>query len=163
VSHSFPNNAIADFAPLGGERPTYSHSLLFCASSKHSIWCSGFPTMIFLHKGHVYTYKGKRDYDSIKAFVTGGFDDNNTPDNIYKKRPIPPPPTLLGEAFQVAKAVWAELKDAAMGKSGPAGYAMIGLMAIIFVIMIMFIGFLAMFFIPARKGTSPVANGKKIA
>lgn len=122
----------------------------------------GFPTLIYLHKGHVYTYKGKREYDSIKAFLMGGFEQNNI-DNIYRKRPIPPPPSLLEEAMTVAKAIGHELKDAAMGKSGTAGYAMIALITITLIIMIMFIVFLAMFFIPATSATSTHATKKKRA
>jgi len=140
---------------------SYFHNTSFFILIR-STFDRGFPTLIYLHKGHVYTYKGKREYDSIKAFLMGGFEQNNI-DNIYRKRPIPPPPSLLEEAMTVAKAIGHELKDAAMGKSGTAGYAMIALITITLIIMIMFIVFLAMFFIPATSATSTHATKKKRA
>jgi len=117
--------------------------------------------MIFLHKGNVYTFKGKREFDALKAFLLGGYADD--PNHQYNVRPIPPPPTALQVIMKTIKAVGLELKDAASGKSGPAGFAMITLIAIVLVILVMFIGFVLTLFVPAKtkKQTASLQTKKR--
>ena len=101
----------------------------------------GFPTLIYLHKKKMYKYRGKSDFDSIKEFITSGFDAMEGED-------IPTPPSKIEAYLKTFKAIGLELADAAMGKSGPAGYA-------ILVFLTMLTGMLAfilsMFFMPSKK------------
>jgi len=118
----------------------------------------GSPTVIFLHKKMVYTYKGKRDYDSLKTFVLGDFD---TKSDTYNARAIPPPPSSLQEYTAIFKAIGLELKDAALGKSGSTGYALICMVGIVSILVIMFMGLIASIFLPAKSSTTKSAKKKK--
>jgi thiol-disulfide isomerase/thioredoxin len=119
----------------------------------------GSPTVVFLHKKMVYTYKGKRDFDSLKEFVLGGFDatagtHDSRSSHPYNARPIPPPVSAIQEYLGILKAIGLELKDAAMGKSGPAGYALICMIGIVSILVIMFLGMIATMFIPAKRSAT---------
>jgi len=101
----------------------------------------GSPTLIYLHKKRMYAYRGQRDYESIKEFILSGFE--NAP-----AFSIPPPPTALEYYVKLFQAVGLELVDAAMGKSGATGYAII----VLVVLLMSIFGFIiSMFFMPAKK------------
>jgi len=101
----------------------------------------GFPTLIYLHKKKLYRYTGKRDYDSIKEFVTSGIDS-------MEGEEIPTPPSKFEAHMKTLKAIGLELYDAAMGKSGAAGYAILVMVAML---MSIFGAIIAMCFMPAKK------------
>lgn len=113
----------------------------------------GFPTLIYLHKKKLYRYSGKRDYQSIKEFIQSvgsndkGEGQEGTLEGIMGED-IPPPPSQLESWVKMAKAVGLELYDAALGKSGIAGYA---ILALVGMLMAIFVGIFAMFFMPAKK------------
>jgi len=113
----------------------------------------GFPTLIYLHKKKLYRYSGKRDYQSIKEFIQSvgsnykGGGQEGTLEGIIGED-IPPPPSQLESWVKMAKAVGMELYDAALGKSGIAGYA---ILALVGMLMAIFVGIFAMFFMPAKK------------
>mmetsp|Transcript_2006 Transcript_2006/g.2728 ORF Transcript_2006/g.2728 Transcript_2006/m.2728 type:complete len:209 (-) Transcript_2006:281-907(-) len=101
----------------------------------------GFPTVLFLHKKRLYMYRGKRDYESLKDFVLREFE-------FTDDQEIPPPPSAISYWLKMFKVIGLELKDAAMGKAGMVGYAIIllvGMVASIFIFII------SMFFMPAKK------------
>jgi thiol-disulfide isomerase/thioredoxin len=129
----------------------------------------GSPTILFLHKKLVYTYKGKREYESLKEFVLGGFNVGTTgrsgtegssssssshDSHPYNARPIPPPISALQEYIGMMRAIGLELQDSALGKNGPAGYALICMIGIVSILVIMFMGMIVSMFIPAKKSTS---------
>jgi thiol-disulfide isomerase/thioredoxin len=125
----------------------------------------GSPTVIFLHKKLVYTYKGKRDFESLKEFVLGGFDatstsvsgtqgSSNNDSHPYNARPIPPPISALQEYMGMIHAIGLELQDSALGKNGSAGYALLCMIGIVSILVIMFVGMIVTMFIPAKKGVS---------
>jgi thiol-disulfide isomerase/thioredoxin len=120
----------------------------------------GSPTVIFLHKKLVYTYKGRRDFESLKEFVLGGFDSgtqgtiSSNDSHPYNARPIPPPISALQEYMGMIRAIGLELQDSALGKNGPAGYALICMIGIVSILVIMFVGMIVTMFIPAKKGVS---------
>ena len=101
----------------------------------------GFPTMIYLHKKKLYRYTGKRDYEAMKEFILSAEGSNESEE-------IPSPPSPLEAWLKTFKAIGMELYDAALGKHGPAGYAIL-----LFVSMLtsMFGYILSMFFMPAKK------------
>ena len=101
----------------------------------------GFPTLIFLHQKKMYAYNGKREYESMKEFLLGGFDQTTAMN-------IPPPPGAFEYYVKLFQAIGLELKDAALGKSGATGYAIIALVGLL---MSIFGFIIAMFFMPAKK------------
>jgi thiol-disulfide isomerase/thioredoxin len=101
----------------------------------------GFPTLIYLHQRKLFRYNGKRDAESIKEFIINGVQDMEGED-------IPAPPSFLDHVLKMFKAVGLELYDAALGKSGMAGY---GIIVMVGVLMAIFIGIISMFFMPAQK------------
>ena len=101
----------------------------------------GFPTLRFLHKKRLYEYNGKRDYEPLKSFLLGGFEKQVA-------LTIPPPPSTAEYYIKLFKAIGLELKDAAMGKAGATGYAIIVMVGMLMAIF----GFIiSMFFMPAKK------------
>ena len=119
-------------------------STLDVADSPHTtnrFMIRGFPTLIFLHKKQLYHFDGKRDYESLKEFLLGGFEQSQT-------QAIPPIPSTVEYYVKLSQAIVLELKDAALGKSGMAGYAIIVLVA---ALMSIFGFIIAMFFMPAKK------------
>lgn len=96
----------------------------------------GSPTLLFLHKKKLYRYSGQRDFDSLKNFLMSGFEGAEAEE-------IPTPPSALEFYIKTAKAIGLELKDAAMGKAGMAGYAILMLVgmlvAIVFAIISLFL------------------------
>ena len=62
----------------------------------------GFPTLKLLHRGKLYSYKGRRDVDSMAAFARGGFADAAAED-------MPGPPTVLSTITNTAADLWDEL------------------------------------------------------
>jgi thiol-disulfide isomerase/thioredoxin len=108
----------------------------------------GFPTLIYLHKKKLYRYSGKRDYESIKEFINAvGMKEEGGRVQIIGEE-IPPPPSQWQSWVKMTKAVGLELYDAALGKSGKAGYA---ILAMVGMLMTMFVGIFAMCFMPAKK------------
>mmetsp|Transcript_6435 Transcript_6435/g.9424 ORF Transcript_6435/g.9424 Transcript_6435/m.9424 type:complete len:205 (+) Transcript_6435:147-761(+) len=101
----------------------------------------GFPTLIYLHQKKLYRYTGKRDLESMKQFVLGGFESVGGED-------IPSPPSKTEYYIKMVKAIGLELRDAAMGKAGPVGYAILVLVGML---MAIFIAIISMFFLPAKK------------
>ena len=101
----------------------------------------GFPTLMYLHKKKLYKYTGKRDYESMKEFISNGID-------ALEGEEIPLPPSQLEAWMKMCKAIGLELYDAATGKSGPAGYAIILFVAML---VAMFGFIISMFFMPAKK------------
>ena len=101
----------------------------------------GFPTLIYLHKHKLYRYNGKRDAESIKEFIVNGIQEMEGED-------IPTPPSQFKHVLKTVKAVGLELYDAALGKSGMAGY---GIIVMVGVLLSIFIGIIAMCFMPAKK------------
>lgn len=101
----------------------------------------GFPYLIFLHKKKLYRYEGKRDAESIKEFLTNGI-------HSMEGEEIPPLPSQWQHIAKTFKAVGLELVDAAKGKSGKAGYAILAMCGMLASI---FIGIFAMCFMPAKK------------
>eukprot|EP00567_Pseudictyota_dubia_P007389 CAMPEP_0197439120 /NCGR_PEP_ID=MMETSP1175-20131217/5929_1 /TAXON_ID=1003142 /ORGANISM="Triceratium dubium, Strain CCMP147" /LENGTH=210 /DNA_ID=CAMNT_0042968961 /DNA_START=46 /DNA_END=678 /DNA_ORIENTATION=- len=85
----------------------------------------GFPTLIYFRDGRMYRYSGKRQYTPLKSFVLKGYE------NIGEGEEIPEKPTFLSQFALIGKAVWVEVYDAALGHSGKAGYAMVGLLGIL--------------------------------
>ena len=61
-----------------------------------------FPTLKLLHRGKLYSYKGRRDVDSMAAFARGGFADAAAED-------MPGPPTVLSTIANTAADLWDEL------------------------------------------------------
>jgi thiol-disulfide isomerase/thioredoxin len=102
----------------------------------------GFPTLIYLHQKKLYRYTGKRDFESIKEFIiSSGID-------AAEGEEIPTPPSQLEAWVKTLKAIGLELYDAALGKSGPAGYAILLLVSML----VSMLGFIvSMFFMPAKK------------
>lgn len=101
----------------------------------------GFPTLRFLHKKQLFDYNGQRDYESLKSFLLGGFEKEVA-------KTIPPPPSTVEYYLKLFQAIGLELLDAAMGKSGATGYAIIALVGMLMAIF----GFIiSMFFMPAKK------------
>uniref|UniRef100_A0A7S4JBV4 Thioredoxin domain-containing protein n=1 Tax=Odontella aurita TaxID=265563 RepID=A0A7S4JBV4_9STRA len=96
----------------------------------------GFPTLIYFHNGRIYRYSGKRQFTPIKSFVMKGYE------NYGDGEEVPPKPTFLSQFVLIGKAVWAELYDAAQGKAGMVGYAMIVLMGILVGLLGMLVVFL---------------------
>jgi protein disulfide-isomerase-like protein len=79
----------------------------------------GFPTIKFLHRGRMYSYKGRRAQDDLAAFARGGFADGEA-------EPIPGPPTLVSEIANTVSGVWAELARVHFA----VPYAVFGLVAV---------------------------------
>lgn len=101
----------------------------------------GFPTLIYLHQKKLYEYNGQRDYESLKEFVLRGFQGVGA-------KTIPAPPGALEYWLKLFTAIGLELRDAAMGKAGFTGYAIIVLVALLLSIF----GFIiSMFFMSAKK------------
>jgi len=102
----------------------------------------GFPTLVYLHQGRMYIYKGKsRTFDAVKKFVMGGYREE-------EGEVIPKPTTAMEHGMKIVKAIGLELFDAARGKQGPAGYAMIVMVGIL---MFLFFGFISLCFLPSTK------------
>lgn len=101
----------------------------------------GFPTMVFLHRKQLYEYSGKHDYESLKSFLLGGFEKEVS-------KSIPSPPSAVEYYLKLMKTIGHELSDAAMGKAGMTGYAIIVLVGLL---MAIFGSIIAMFFMPAKK------------
>ena len=101
----------------------------------------GFPTLVYIHKHRLYRYNGKRDYEAIKEFLVNGI-------QAMEGEEIPPTPSQFKFVLKTIKAVGLELYDAALGKSGLVGYAIIGMVGML---MAIFIGIIGMFFMPAKK------------
>jgi hypothetical protein len=59
----------------------------------------GFPTIKFLSKGNVYSFKGRRSAADLVKFATGGYADQ--PEEI-----IPPPTAWYSEIKQVYAQAW---------------------------------------------------------
>jgi Thioredoxin domain-containing protein len=109
----------------------------------------GFPTLIYLHKKKMYRYSGKRDFESIKEFITAvGMKEQRGQGEVVIGEDIPPPPSQWQSWVKMAKAVGLELYDAALGKSGIAGYA---ILAMVGMLMAILIGIFAICFMPAKK------------
>jgi len=90
----------------------------------------------------MYSYGGKkRTFDDVKEFVMGGF-------RSEEGEIVPKVPTSMERTFKIGKAVGLELLDAAMGKQGPAGYAMLVMLGIL---LFLFLGFLSICFLPSKK------------
>ncbi|MEL7340631.1 MAG: hypothetical protein AAGM67_09110, partial [Bacteroidota bacterium] len=51
----------------------------------------GFPTLILFSKGQMYSYRGKRDLESLKLFANGGF-------KKMGGKSVPGNPTLASQA-----------------------------------------------------------------
>ena len=112
-----------------------------CPHVMNRFMIRGFPTLIYLHKKQLYEYNGKRDYESLKEFVLSGFES-------VEAKSIPPPPSVLGSYLKLFKAICLELRDAAMGKAGATGYA---ILALVGSLLFIFGSIIAMFFMPAKK------------
>lgn len=92
----------------------------------------------------MYKYTGKkRTFDAVKEFVTGGYKEEGEEGEV-----IPRPTTALEHGLKIGKAVGLELWDAAQGKQGKAGFAMIVMVG---VIMFLFFGALSLCFLPSKK------------
>mmetsp|Transcript_9976 Transcript_9976/g.12584 ORF Transcript_9976/g.12584 Transcript_9976/m.12584 type:complete len:210 (+) Transcript_9976:94-723(+) len=113
-----------------------------CPRVMNRFMIRGFPTLIFLHKKKLYEYTGARDYESLKEFVLGGFEKKGV------AKTIPPPPSATEYWIKLFQAILLELRDAAMGKSGAVGYAIIVLVGALISI---FVFIFSMFFLPAKK------------
>lgn len=112
-----------------------------CPRVMNRFMIRGFPSLIYLHKKQLYEYSGKRSYESLKEFVLDGFEK-------VEAKSIPPPPSVLESYVKLFKAICLELRDAAMGKSGTTGYAILTLVGSLLFI---FGSIIAMFFMPAKK------------
>lgn len=97
----------------------------------------GFPTLMHLRDGKFYRYRGPRAFRILKEWVTGGYRDQGGGEDIPEK------PSSFSQTVMIGKAAWLELKDAAMGKSGMAGYLMVLLMGVL----VMILGFTVWFFV----------------
>ena len=102
---------------------------------------SGFPTLLYFHRGKMYKLRGKRDTDLWKDFLLEGCSETEA-------MPIPPPLTPMGQFVKTIQAAGTELYDAATGKSGVAGIAIVIMVLILFIIVG---GVVALFFLPAQK------------
>lgn len=100
----------------------------------------GSPTLLFLHKKRLYKYSGQRDFESLKNFVMGGFEG-------VEAEEIPTPPSALEFYLKTAKAIGLELKDAAMGKAGMIGYAILMIVGMLLTIVLAIIRL----FLPSKK------------
>ena len=73
---------------------------------------AGFPTLLFLKQGQVYKYKGRRDKDSLSAFVKGGYSDP-----IHEQSETPGDLGYFGEVTKVFTSSFkAATKDVTAGK-----------------------------------------------
>jgi thiol-disulfide isomerase/thioredoxin len=113
-----------------------------CPAVMNRFMIRGFPTLIFLHQKKLYEYSGRRDYEPLKEFVLNGFQNSSV-----EAKSIPPPPSALGYYIKLFTAIGIELRDAAMGKSGATGYAILVLVGML---VSMFGMILSMFFMPAK-------------
>ena len=112
-----------------------------CPVTMNRFLIRGFPTLIFLHKKKLYEYSGKRDYEALKKFVLEGFESTTA-------LAIPTPPSPLEYWLKLFQAIGLELRDAAMGKAGATGYAIIALVTML----VSVFGFIiSMFFMPAKE------------
>jgi len=101
----------------------------------------GFPTLIFLHRGKMYHFKGQRVFDVLKTFLLDG---------VHKMAGEPiPEPMSFGEEFRATiKSAVLELYGAAAGRHGLAGRAAA-------VLLLIFVGILAslvaLLFLPGEQ------------
>ena len=59
----------------------------------------GFPSLKLLHRSKLYSYRGRRDVESLAAFARGGFEEVDAED-------IPGPPTMLSTLTNTAAELW---------------------------------------------------------
>jgi hypothetical protein len=63
----------------------------------------GYPTLIYLHNGMMYEYDDRRDLQSLKSFVNGGY-------TAVKSVKVPSPDTLRLQVQRQLNELWSELK-----------------------------------------------------
>eukprot|EP00549_Striatella_unipunctata_P016089 CAMPEP_0118695518 /NCGR_PEP_ID=MMETSP0800-20121206/13241_1 /TAXON_ID=210618 ORGANISM="Striatella unipunctata, Strain CCMP2910" /NCGR_SAMPLE_ID=MMETSP0800 /ASSEMBLY_ACC=CAM_ASM_000638 /LENGTH=203 /DNA_ID=CAMNT_0006594339 /DNA_START=63 /DNA_END=674 /DNA_ORIENTATION=- len=96
----------------------------------------GTPTLIYLHRGKLHRYRGKRTKDAMKEFLVGHSGEGG--------KPIPVPPTFIMELFLIGKAVWTEFYRSLAGKNGTAGIAVIFLTVMTFAVFTLLLCILVM-------------------
>jgi len=103
----------------------------------------GFPSLIYLHKGKLYRFKGNRLFPHLKAFLLKGVPS-------MQGEIIPQPLGAITEFIQTIKAAGVEFYDLSSGKSGVAGIGIV-------ILMTLFVGLIlalvVMCFMPGSKGS----------
>eukprot|EP00559_Dactyliosolen_fragilissimus_P008952 CAMPEP_0184861536 /NCGR_PEP_ID=MMETSP0580-20130426/6199_1 /TAXON_ID=1118495 /ORGANISM="Dactyliosolen fragilissimus" /LENGTH=250 /DNA_ID=CAMNT_0027359067 /DNA_START=131 /DNA_END=883 /DNA_ORIENTATION=+ len=107
------------------------------------------PALLFLHapSQRIYTYKGTRDTKSMHDFLNGGFLSQSN----VEVRDIPQDPSRYERIVLTLTMIRNELYNAAMGKSGMEGYAMIALLRITCTLFsFLIIGLVLLFTLPSK-------------
>lgn len=112
---------------------------VFCVFSYSAF--SGFPTLLYLHKGKMFKVPGKRNAETWKHFLTEEI--KNAEGNV-----IPPPMSGMEQFIATLQAAGTELYDAARGNSGTEGYLII---AMVLILVLVTGGMVALCFLPAKK------------
>jgi len=102
---------------------------------------TGFPVMLFLHRGQIYRFKGRRTFENLKKFLLVDV-------HTMLGGPIPPPLSNLEVILREFTSAAQDFYDAAVGRGGTVGIALTVLM----VMFILLIGMLvAMCFWPSTR------------
>lgn len=114
-----------------------------CWKNSHNIRFSGFPSLIYLHKGKLYRFKGNRLFPHLKAFLLKGVPS-------MQGEIIPQPLGAMTEFIQTIKAAGVEFYELSSGKSGVAGIGIV-------ILMTLFVGLIlalvVMCFMPGSKSS----------
>ena len=114
----------------------------------------GFPTILYLHQKQMYTYqmtKSSPDKQLIqmKQFLIAVHSGK------MEGMPIPTPPSALEQFKKTLGMIAMELVDAAKGKQGSAGYAMLVFLGVTFAL---FFGLLSICFMPSKSNVEKKKN-----
>ena len=102
---------------------------------------TGFPVMLFLHRGQIYRFKGRRTLENLKKFVVEDVQS-------MLGGPIPPPLSNLEVMLREISSAAQDFYDAASGRGGTVGMALTVLM-VMFVLLIVIL--VAMCFWPSTR------------
>jgi thiol-disulfide isomerase/thioredoxin len=102
---------------------------------------TGFPVMLFLHRGQIYRFKGRRTFENLKKFVV---------EDVHSMLggPIPPPLSSLEVMLRELASAAQDFYDAASGRGGTVGMALTVLM-VMFILLIVIL--VAMCFWPSTR------------
>lgn len=92
----------------------------------------GFPTILFLSKGKVYQFKGRRNLEDIVEFVKTGY-------LIQQPEDVPPAPGMFGEVYLLALQTYKQARKDILAKNYFTPAVIYVVLPVIFLIMLLFV------------------------
>ena len=92
----------------------------------------GFPTIIFLSKGKVYQFKGRRTFEDIVEFATSGY-------IIQQPDDVPPESGIFGDFILLAKQTYKQARKDILAKNYFTPSVVYIVLPVIFMFLILFV------------------------